>query len=434
MSKNNQNKETKKEMKDLVETLNTAIEKESKENKNNKKENDNMKNNNEVKTNNIVEEERKTKNDLNWLTGNSANNNNTYNKKSKDKVTNKIVKISSNIFNIKLETMNKTIEYKLTHKQTKKGHVKVTIESKQFDTMLIKFVEAENDIEYKYIRKIKGEETKEYETEYIEVGDVVIPFDLLLNPLFDFYITNKKLRRELVLYTEGNIKINGDKLTIDARLGKEDYMVDSRNLSIEELEQFMKEDEDNKLAVTLEFARRNMLEDMGIEVSNKVKDEKEELSAADRIIAIIEDIDVKQKEKMMKAIDDNKSYEVLLQIIADMKDAKEIINILKDKKSVKEIKAVLKLNDDQINNIINPKESDVIINSKEINILFEKTDGCNLSNKAYVVLETLKSKINLKDLDESRIKILADKLENLYRTGFIEESISAIKFAIKELA
>jgi hypothetical protein len=434
MSKNNK---TKKEMENVIETICAAVNEENKEN-NNKKENKEMKENKNNNIENKDNEERKTKNDLDWLTGGTANNNKTYSNKSKEKITNKIVKINSNIFNIKLETMNKVISYKLIHKQTKKGAIKVTIESEQFDTIITKLMEVENDVEYRYIKIIKGEETIESEDDYVAVDGIIIPLEILINPVFDFYITNKKLRRELVLYTEGNIKINGDKITLDARLRKDEYMVDSRNLSIEELDQFVKEDEDNKLAVSLEFARRSMMEE-GVEVSNnngdeKVKDDKEELSAPDKIIAIIEDIDVKQKEKMMKAIDDNKSYEVLLQIIADMKDAKEIINILKDKNSVKEIKAVLKLNDDQINNIINPTKNNDLINSKEIDALFEKTDGYNMSYKAIVVLETIKSKINLKELDESKIEILANKLEKLYKTGFIDLAVGAIKFAINEIA
>ena len=359
MSKNN---ETKKEMENVIETICAAV---NEENKNN-----NKKENKEMKNNNIENEERKTKNDLNWLTGGTANN---YSNKSKEKITNKIVKINSNIFDITLLTINDKIKYTLTHKQTKKGNVKVTIESKQFETMTLKFKEDSNEpegIKIKDIKIVKEESKEEYTKEYIIVNDIAIPFEVLINPLFDFYIMDKNIRRQLVMYTEGTIKIKEDKITIDARLRKGDYLVDGKSMSLEDLEELDKENDDNEMGIALEMMRRYAISNGDINGTIINEDDKSDLSAPDQIISIIEDNDVKQKERIMEAIDKNKSYEVLTNIMNSIDKVDKITEILNNKETAAQIKSVFKINDDQLDKLKDYTKIQKLRNmldSKEIN-------------------------------------------------------------------
>lgn len=375
MSKNN---EVKREMENLVDAIMNELETENKENKKENKEN--KKENKEMKNNNIENNERKTKNDLNWLTGGTANNK-SYNKESKEKVTNKIVKINSNIFNVTLITLNNKIKYTLTHKQTKKGNVKVTIESEQFENMTLKFKEDKNEAEginIKDVKIIKEDSKEDYTKEYIIVDDMAIPLEVLINPLFDFYITNKKLRRQLVMYTEGTIKIKDDKITMDARLRKGEYPVSGNSMSLEDLQELDNENDDNEMGIALEMMRRFAISEGDLVGEIKPEEDKSDLSAPDQIIAIIEDNDVKQKEQIMTAIDENKSYDTLVKIMNNMDTVEKIIEILKNKEAQKQIKAVLKINDEQLESLIDYKEIVKlrnIIDSEKMNEICETKDN-----------------------------------------------------------
>ena len=362
MSKNN---ETKKEMENVIETICAAVNEENKnnnkkenkemeDNKNNKIENNNKKENKEMKDNN----ERKTKNDLDWLTGGTASSNKTYSNKSKEKITNKIVKISSNILDVTILTINDKIKYTLTHKQTKKGTVKVTIESKQFETMTLKFKEEpklEEGILMKDIRIVKEDSKVDYEKDYIVVNNMAIPFEALINPLFDFYIEDKKIRRRLVMYTEGTIKINEDKITMDARLRKMDYLVDGRSMTLEDLQELEKENEDNKMGVSLEMTRRYAITN-GEDIQY---DELNDLTAPDKVVALIENYDPNKKVELIRAIDDNNTCMKLVEILKGMTDEQTnpIVEIFKNKDNAASLKSVLKLTDKQIELVIDYKNT-----------------------------------------------------------------------------
>ena len=197
-------------------------------------------------------EKKEMKNDNSWLTGNSPVKENHYGKESRKKVTNKIVKIGSSMMDITIENIGGRVEYTIHHKQKDNGVINLHIFSDQFEDMYIKIKEndeVEGGIEYKSI-KIKNDTNKvDYDKEYVIVdNNIVIPIDLLINPIFDFYVQNKKIRKANVLYTEGNIKIKGDKITLYANMGNGSILVDPRGLTIDEINDLVKIDDDNKMA------------------------------------------------------------------------------------------------------------------------------------------------------------------------------------------
>lgn len=309
--------------------------------------------NKEVEVMNNKEKEMKNNEEVPvWLRGDEYPANKMTEKKAKQ-LSEKIVKINSSVWSIKLITFTHEYNFELSHKQNKKGTIKVKIQGSGIDTYKVKFKESKN-LEYSTVRVInnKGEEKEEkYEHDFIMIKDEIIPFDILLSPLFDFYFENKKLKRKMINYTDGNIKINGDKITLDTIIRKVGYPIDPRGLSVEGLEEFAKEDDDNKLGILMEYARRYQL-------NSDFEEEIKDMHLADQIIAVIEDSNPKLKEALMD--DDIKCKLSIIknEMLRNEKAKQRIINILEDKANQDKWVQLerLGININQAKLLLNPQE------------------------------------------------------------------------------
>ena len=198
----------------------------------------------------LQKSKKSNKNSTGWL----------INKNEDLKISDKIMKISSSMWNLQLMMMHKKYEFELKHKRTKKDVIKVRIRNNEID-LKVKFKE-EQDITYKTV-EIKNENGKEtevkYNKDYLELDDNIIPLDVILMPVFDFYFENKKLKAEYVKYTEGNIKVQNDKITLDLNVRKEGYPIEVKDLSLDSLNELVKEDKDNILGASVEYFRRNII-------------------------------------------------------------------------------------------------------------------------------------------------------------------------------
>ena len=198
----------------------------------------------------LQKSKKSNKNSTGWL----------INKNEDLKISDKIMKISSSMWNLQLMMMHKKYEFELKHKRTKKDVIKVRLRNDKID-LKIKFKE-ERDITYKTV-EIKNENGKEtevkYNKDYLELDDNIIPLDVILMPVFDFYFENKKLKAEYVKYTEGNIKVQNDKITLDLNVRKEGYPIEVKDLSLDSLNELVKEDKDNILGASVEYFRRNII-------------------------------------------------------------------------------------------------------------------------------------------------------------------------------
>ena len=254
---------------------------------------DNKENKPEVKEENTVEikEEKKpevkkeAEEKLNQLNkdlqkNKKSNKNNTewlINKNEDLKISDKIMKISSSMWNLQLMMLDKKYEFELTHKKNKNNVIKVRLRNEAID-LKIKFKETK-DVSYKIKQVVNengSESEKEYNKDYLELDDNIIPLDVILMPVFDFYFTDKKIRKEYIRYTEGNLKVHKDKITLDLNIRKEGYPIDPKGLSIESLKELMDDDEDNILGGSVEYFRRSIIVEEPKEESKESEPKEEE--------------------------------------------------------------------------------------------------------------------------------------------------------------
>lgn len=326
-------KENKKEAEEKLNEVNKSLQKNKKENKNN----------------------------TDWL----------INKNEDLKISDKIMKISSSMWNLQLMMMHKKYEFELKHKRTKKDVIKVRLRNDKID-LKIKFKE-ERDITYKTV-EIKNENGKEtevkYNKDYLELDDNIIPLDIILMPVFDFYFENKKLKAEYVKYTEGNIKVQNDKITLDLNVRKEGYPIEVKDLSLDSLNELVKEDKDNILGASVEYFRRNIIveepeseteeEKVEDKEEEKVGDKEEEkINASDKIVAIIEDKDTDIKDKIMDDKFKNK-FELVEEAMAKYPECYALIkNILNDENTNFEELSILQITKENVNRLMNATLTDI---------------------------------------------------------------------------
>ncbi len=241
----------------------------------------------EVKEEKKVENKKEAEEKLNKV-NKSLQKNKKENKSSTDwlinedlKISDKIMKISSSMWNLQLMMMNKKYEFELTHKKNKNNVIKVRLRNEAID-LKIKFKETK-DVSYKIKQVVNengSESEKEYNKDYLELDDNIIPLDVILMPVFDFYFTDKKIRKEYIRYTEGNLKVHKDKITLDLNIRKEGYPIDPKGLSLESLKELMDDDEDNILGGSVEYFRRSIIveepKDESKEEESKESEPKEE--------------------------------------------------------------------------------------------------------------------------------------------------------------
>ena len=378
-------KETKKEAEEKLNEVNKSLQKNKKTNKNNTE----------------------------WLV----------NKNEDLKISDKIMKISSSVWSLQLMMMNKKYEFELKHKRTKKDAIKVRIRNAKID-LKVKFKE-EQDITYKTV-EIKNENGKEtevkYNKDYLELDDNIIPLDVILMPVFDFYFENKKLKAKYVKYTEGNIKVQNDKITLDLNVRKEGYPIEVKDLSLDSLNELVKEDKDNILGASVEYFRRNIIVEEPEEEKDenkkeeKVEDKEEEkMTVADKIVAIIEDKDTNIKDKIMDDKFKNK-FELVEEAMAKYPECYSLIkNILNDENTNFEELNILQITKENMNRLMNATLTDIekyqMIfkeNVKDIQAIVDNED--NTMAKATAIFNYLKESMYVeKERLEKIFKINTDE-------------------------
>ena len=353
--------------------------------------------------NKSLQKSKKTnKNSTGWL----------INKNEDLKISDKIMKISSSMWNLQLMMMHKKYEFELKHKRTKKDVIKVRLRNDKID-LKIKFKE-EQDITYKTV-EIKNENGKEtevkYNKDYLELDDNIIPLDVILMPVFDFYFENKKLKAEYVKYTEGNIKVQNDKITLDLNVRKEGYPIEVKDLSLDSLNELVKEDKDNILGASVEYFRRNIIveepepetEEEKVKEEEKVEDKEEEkINVADKIVAIIEDKDTDIKDKIMNDRFKNK-FELVEEAMAKYPECYSLI------------KNILQITKENVNRLMNATLTDIekyqLIfkeNAKEMQAVVDNED--NTMAKAAALFNYIRESLYIeKERLEKIFKINTDE-------------------------
>lgn len=361
----------------------------------------------------LQKNKKNNKNSTEWLV----------NKNEDLKISDKIMKIASSVWSLQLMMMNKKYEFELKHKRTKKDAIKVRIRNDKID-LKVKFKE-EQDITYKTV-EIKNENGKEtevkYNKDYLELDDNIIPLDVILMPVFDFYFENKKLKAEYVKYTEGNIKVQNDKITLDLNVRKEGYPIEVKDLSLDSLNELVKEDKDNILGASVEYFRRNIIveepeeEKVENKEEEKVEDtEEEKITVADKIVAIIEDKDTNIKDKIMDDKFKNK-FELVEEAMAKYPECYSLIkNILNDENTNFEELNILQITKENMNRLMNAALSDIekyqMIfkeNVKDIQAIVDNED--NTMAKATAIFNYLKESMYVeKERLEKIFKVNTDE-------------------------
>lgn len=382
-------KETKKEAEEKLNEVNKSLQKNKKTNKNNTE----------------------------WLV----------NKNEDLKISDKIMKISSSMWNLQLMLMNKNYEFELTHKKNKNNVIKVRLRNDKID-LKIKFKETK-DVSYKIKQVVNQdgcESEKEYSKDYLELDDNIIPLDIILMPVFDFYFTDKKIRKECVRYTEGNLKVHNDKITLDLNIRKEGYPIDPKGLSLESLKELINEDEDNILGASVEYFRRNIIveepeaEEEEVKESEEVEEKEEEImTVSDKIVAIIEDCDSKLKDRIMDDKIENK-YEIIREAMLQYPKAynaiKDIITNATDI-NYSEILNTLKINKETAIKLLNPIETSedkynkYLFNNEKAIVKMLDTDTTNIGERAIKFVQMVEEA----GVGKNEIKSLLVSNDNWYK-------------------
>ena len=319
-------------------------------------------------------ESKKDKKDNDWL-------------KAEPSLSDKIIKITSPMWFEKIIIQDEEHNYQLRHKLTKNEHIRVRIQNDNND-FIVKVIKEKNsgeiDFTIKKIVNIKGVEHEEkYEHDYIEEYGHKIPFMVIIMPLVDFYYGLHDFNK----CTEGNTKIYNNSIIIDANIRKEGYILEPKDLSVDDLEN-LKKDKDNVIGVEIEYFRRaeetddQVNEDKAIKNELVTEDKKEK--ADEKIIAILEEIDKELKYKIVshKTPVEDRFYIIREQMLKDTKVYDKIATILKDKNTnIKEL-CLLGINEKNLADLLAPKTAS------------EKISEC-LKHDRKGILESIKKCTNI---------------------------------------
>ena len=189
------------------------------------------------------------------------------------------VKVTSNNYDVELKISNFKEKFNVKHKMNKKDKLEVSIKDKCKEYKLT-LKETKNKIKVKQIKvieDIKGEKKEtlvsldkiEYIDDFeIKVRDFYVPVTVLLNPVLELYYDAKKINTEMKA-NKARVSMKKGKYTVDCTVTKEDYMIETSVLSLDELKELYDENDDNKLGIYLEFLKRNHeQEDETVDVKN----------------------------------------------------------------------------------------------------------------------------------------------------------------------
>ena len=346
---------------------------ESKKDKKEDKKPESKKDKKEDKKEDKKPESKKDKKDNDWL-------------KAEPSLSDKIIKITSPMWFEKIIIQGEEHNYQLRHKLTKNEHIRVRIQNDNND-FIVKVIKEKNsgeiDFTIKKIVNIKGVEHEEkYEHDYIKEYGHKIPFMVIIMPLVDFYYGLHDFNK----CTEGNTKIYNNSIIIDANIRKDGYILEPKDLSVEELEE-LKKDKDNVIGVEIEYFRRaEETDDQNEEkeVKNEVVTEDKKEKADEKVIAVLEEIDKELKYKIVshKTPVEDRFYIIREQMLKDNKVYDKIAAILKDEKTnIKEL-CLLGITEKNIADLLAPKTAN------------EKISDCLKENKK-PIMESIKRCTNI---------------------------------------
>ena len=197
---------------------------------------------------------------------------------------NKNVRVVQSNYDVELKINNFSEKFNVSHKMTKKDKLEITIKDK-IKTFKLSLKETKSKIKVKQIKIVEKIENKSKETlvsldkiEYVDdfeikVRDFYVPVTVLINPVLELYYDIEKINTEMKP-NKSRMKMKKNRYVIDCSIKKEDYIVESSALSVEELEELYKEDEDNQLGVYLEYLKRRHEQEDEVEetICNEIKD------------------------------------------------------------------------------------------------------------------------------------------------------------------
>lgn len=230
------------------------------------------------------------------------------------------VKVTSNNYDVELKISNFKEKFNVKHKMNKKDKLEVSIKDKCKEYKLT-LKETKNKIKVKQIKvieDIKGEKKEtlvsldkiEYIDDFeIKVRDFYVPVTVLLNPVLELYYDAKKINTEMKA-NKARVSMKKGKYTVDCTVTKEDYMIETSVLSLDELKELYDENDDNKLGIYLEFLKRNHeQEDETVDVKNieavviESKNEIDDLNNKyEKELKALQEKYEKEKEQLKKKI------------------------------------------------------------------------------------------------------------------------------------
>lgn len=261
---------------------------------------------------------------------------------------NKNVKVVQSNYDVELKINNFSEKFNVSHKMTKKDKLEITIKDK-IKTFKLSLKETKSKIKVKQIKIVEKIENKSKETlvsldkiEYVDdfeikVRDFYVPVTVLINPVLELYYDIEKINTEMKP-NKSRMKMKKNRYVIDCSIKKEDYIVESSALSVEELEELYKENDDNKLGVYLEYLKRRheqedeVVENADINIDQEVINEVAIEKLVKENVEKIEELKKKHNEEV-EAL--NKKHAEEIKTLKDM-IGKEIESTKEENKIINE--------------------------------------------------------------------------------------------------
>ena len=230
---------------------------------------------------------------------------------------NKNVKVVPNNYDVELKINNFNETFNIKHKMGKKGKLEIEIK----DKIKVKQIKVSETIDNKEketcINLSKIEFVDDFE---VKVRDFYVPVTVLINPVLELYYDVDKIDTEMKA-NKDRMKMKKNRYVVDCSIRKEGYIIESSALSVEELEELYKENDDNKLGVYLEYLKRkHEQEDEVVEnIDNTVDQEVINEVAIEKLVKEnvekIEELKKKHKEEI-EAL--NKKHDEEVKALKDM--------------------------------------------------------------------------------------------------------------------
>lgn len=314
---------------------------------------------------------------------------------------NKNVRVVPNNYDVELKINNFNETFNIKHKMGKKGKLEIEIKDK-IKTYKLSLKETKNKIKVKQIKVIETIDNKQKETSInlskiefvddfeIKVRDFYVPVTVLINPVLELYYDIEKIDTEMKA-NKDRMKMKKNRYVVDCSIRKEGYIIESSALSVEELEELYKENDDNKLGVYLEYLKRKH----------------------------------EQEDEVVENIDNTVDQEVINEVAIEklVKENVEKIESLK-KKHKEEIEALNKKHDEEVKALKDVIGKEIEC-TKEENKIINETSEETLVDALCAVFENVGKKDEYMKLYESSKNFNTDII-NLILTNNLSDLSLAI--------